>query len=143
MDTNEFSNDKAPVNTKGSETSTLNEVEREESTYVQEPELNKFLNLVANAKEIAIVKSNPQSPQCWNEFYCEVFVQDEVGGCLSIKVSIEEKTENEIKGKVIETWYRDAEEHPYPIAGLFINPCNDVTLIFKDFWNGTMKNEWN
>jgi hypothetical protein len=119
------------------------EADVEELTYVSEPELNSFLNLVANAKEIAVVKSNPQSPQCWNENHCEVSIEDEVGGRLVIKVSIEEKSENETKGKVVETWYWDAENNPNPIVGLYINPCNDVTLTFKDFWNGMMKNEWN
>lgn len=103
--------------------------------------VEEYFKELLNKEEVRICKSNPQSPQCWNENHCEVEIEDEEdGGRLVLKISISEQFGNEISGEIVETWYWDAEDSPEPVVGLFLGAGRKVTVTFPDNnWEGVMK----
>jgi hypothetical protein len=107
-----------------------------------EGKIEKFFRDLLNTEEVSVLKSNPQSPQCWNEHHCEVEIEDEYGGRLVIKISISEKSSNEISGEIVETWYWTADYSPEPIVNLFLGANRQVVLTFTNdnHWECIMKN---
>lgn len=103
--------------------------------------IEQFFKELLNAEEVSVSKSNPQSPQCWNEHHCEVEMEDEEGGRLVLKISISEKFSNEITGEIVETWYWTADYAPEPVVGLFLGGDRQVviTLTDENYWECKMK----
>ncbi len=102
--------------------------------------IEKFFRELLSAEEVSVSKSNPQSPQCWNENHCEVEIEDYEGGRLVLKISISEKSSDEITGEIVETWYWDANFAPEPVVCLFLGGDRNVVITFTDDnWEGVMK----
>lgn len=94
--------------------------------------IEEFFKDLFKTEEVSVCKSNPQSPQCWNDSYCEVEIEDEEGGHLVLKISISEKFGDEITGEITETWYWDAEFNPEPVVGLFLGGERKMIVTFPD-----------
>lgn len=102
--------------------------------------VEEYFKELLNNEEVSVLKSNPQSPQCWNESRCEVKIDDEKGGRLVLKISISEKIGDEITGEITATWYWDENYNPEPVVCLFLGANRQVVLTFNDEnWEGTMK----
>jgi hypothetical protein len=102
-------------------------------------EIEEFFREILGTEEVSVVKSNPQSPQCWNENHCEVEIEDENGGRLVLKISISEKTSDEITGEIVETWYWDEEMRSEPVVVMF--PAGPVVISYsEDDWECKMRN---
>ncbi len=102
--------------------------------------IEQYFKDLLSTEEIFVSKSNPQSPQCWNEKHCEVSIDDEEGGRLILKISISEKFDNEVTGEIEEVWYWDEDLNPEPVVSLFLGGNKNVVITFdNDASEGVMK----
>lgn len=106
-------------------------------------EIKIFFEEILRQEEVPVIKSNPQSPQLWNDHYCELAIDSYDKGKLVLRVSVVDKIiPNKIIGKIMETWYWTPEGVPELVPNLFISSGNKVIITFANAedWEGIIKN---